>query len=200
MRVHVQLLDSFPHELDLPPFRTQHADDAGYDLYATEDLLLYPGQRYAMGTGIAVALAPPEIQEYQAYGMGLGKPRTVFHQQTAVMRLVPRSGLAIKRGLSIVNTPGTIDAGYRGEIKVILLNTNAALDYRALEAMAIRKEDSLPEALDILLGGMESNAIEIKRGDRICQAIFEWAVQPTFEAVAELPATSRGAGGLGSTG
>lgn len=200
MRVHVQVLDTYAGPDLSRPISVQYEDDAGYDLYAANDAVLYPGERIAMGTGLAFALPAPEIQSYESYGTGLGKPRTAVQQRSALMRLVPRSGLAVKQGLSLVNTPATIDAGYRGEVMALLLNTNSPIDRLALGAMVINKEDSLPEALDIIYDGLESKAIIIRRGDRICQAIFEWVVQPQFEVVAELAPTSRGARGLGSSG
>ncbi|WP_020495085.1 dUTP diphosphatase [Sciscionella marina] len=127
-----------------------HPADAGADLSCTEDVTLPPGERALVGTGIAIAL--PE-----------GCAGFVH----------PRSGLAARTGLSIVNSPGTIDAGYRGEIKVCLINHD------------------------------KENAIEIRRGDRIAQLVvqrIEHAVFREVENVAEVAASPRGAGGYGSTG
>lgn len=124
-----------------------HADDAGVDLSSIEDVVLAPGQRALVGTGIAIAL--PE----------------------ATVGLVhPRSGLAFKKGLSIVNAPGTIDAGYRGEVKVCLINLD-------------------PE-----------NDIEIAKGDRIAQLVVQKVELSPMVEVDELDDTERGAGGHGSTG
>lgn len=124
-----------------------HHDDAGADLRSAEALELAPGERALVGTGVAIAL--PE--GYAAF-------------------VVPRSGLAVKHGISIVNSPGTIDAGYRGEIKVPLLNTDGAHGFR------------------------------IEVGDRIAQLIVMPVSRAEFVPVEELPVSVRGAGGFGSTG
>lgn len=121
--------------------------DAGADLRSSEALILEPGQRALVGTGIRIAL--PE--GYAAF-------------------VVPRSGLAVKHGISIVNSPGTIDAGYRGEIKVPLIN----LDPR--------------------------ESFEIARGDRIAQLIITPVTRAAFRVTDELPESERGADGFGSTG
>ncbi len=124
-----------------------HPDDAGIDLYAATDLVLAPGRRQLVGTGIAIALPVGTV--------GL---------------IHPRSGLAARAGLSIVNTPGTVDAGYRGEIKVCLINLD-------------------PEA-----------PITIARGDRIAQLLVQRVELPQVVEVDELDDTDRGAGGYGSSG
>lgn len=121
--------------------------DAGADLVATEAVRLEPGQRALIGTGVRIAL--PE--GYAAF-------------------VVPRSGLAARHGITVVNAPGTVDAGYRGEIKVSLLNTDS------------------------------EHAYDVAVGDRIAQLIVMPVVQARFEPVAELPASVRGEGGFGSTG
>jgi dUTP pyrophosphatase len=130
---------------DVPAYA--HPGDAGADLVSTEALRLEPGQRALVGTGVRIAL--PE--GYVAF-------------------VVPRSGLATKHGITIVNSPGTVDAGYRGELKVTLLNTDA------------------DEAYDIAVG------------DRIAQLIVMPVSRATFIPVDELPDSVRGAGGFGSTG
>ncbi|MEH0146261.1 dUTP diphosphatase [Corynebacterium sp. Q4381] len=140
--LHVKRLDP---EMPLP-FRA-HAGDAGADLHSAEDLTLAPGQRALVGTGIAVALP-----------MG------------TVGLIHPRSGLAAKHGLTIVNAPGTVDAEYRGELKVCLLNTDT------------------------------ERAIEITRGMRIAQLVVQRVELVDFVEVDELDDTARGAGGYGSTG
>lgn len=137
---------------DLPLPERAHPDDAGIDLYATTDLVLAPGRRQLVGTGIAIALPVGTV--------GL---------------IHPRSGLAARAGLSIVNTPGTIDAGYRGEIKVCLINHD-------LEA-----------------------AVTITRGDRIAQLLVQRVELPAVVEVAELndaelDNTARGEAGYGSSG
>lgn len=124
-----------------------HHDDAGADLVSTEDLVLAPGERALVGTGVSIAL--PE--GYAAF-------------------VHPRSGLAVKHGITVVNAPGTIDAGYRGEIKVCLLNTD------------------------------RSNSFAIRTGDRIAQLVIQAVVRAVFEPVVALPESERGAGGFGSTG
>jgi dUTP pyrophosphatase len=143
-RVEVALLRLDP---DLPPPAYAHPGDAGADLHLTEDLTLQPGERRLVGTGVAIAL--PE--GYAAF-------------------VHPRSGLAAKHGVTIVNAPGTVDAGYRGEIKVILLNSDPR------EPVALR------------------------RGDRIAQLVVQRVERVAFREVDDLPASSRGEGGHGSTG
>jgi dUTP pyrophosphatase len=121
--------------------------DAGADLFAAEDVDLAPGERALVRTGIAIAL--PE--GYAGF-------------------VHPRSGLAAKHGVTLVNAPGTIDAGYRGEIKVILLNTD----------------------LD--------RAVSLRRGDRIAQLVVQRVENVTFREVPALPESARGDNGFGSTG
>ncbi|WP_040518613.1 dUTP diphosphatase [Gordonia neofelifaecis] len=132
---------------DLPLPSRAHPGDAGVDLYAATDLVLAPGTRQLVGTGIAIALP------FGTVGL-----------------IHPRSGLAARAGLSIVNAPGTVDAGYRGEIKVCLIN----LDRDA--------------------------AIAISRGDRIAQLVVQRVELPDVIEVDELDDTERGAGGHGSSG
>lgn len=124
-----------------------HPGDAGVDLCTTADLSLQPGQRALVGTGISVALPIGTV--------GL---------------IHPRSGLAAKFGLSVVNTPGTVDAGYRGEIKVCLINHDT------------------------------ENAVELRRGDRIAQLLVQRVELAEFVEVDELDDTARGSGGYGSSG
>lgn len=124
-----------------------HPGDAGADLTAAEAVRLEPGERALVGTGVRIALPDGHV---------------AF--------VVPRSGLAAKHGITIVNAPGTVDAGYRGEIKVALLNTDAR------------------EAFDIAIG------------DRIAQIIVMPVPQARFLPVDTLPASARGEGGFGSTG
>ena len=124
-----------------------HAGDAGADLVATTDVRLEPGERALVPTGIALALPEGYV--------GL---------------VHPRSGLAARLGVSIVNAPGTVDSGYRGEVKVLLVN----LDPR--------------------------DAVHLSRGDRIAQLVVQRFERAAFVAVDELPASVRGTGGYGSTG
>ncbi len=121
--------------------------DAGADLRSTEALILEPGERALVSTGVSFALP----HGYAAF-------------------VVPRSGLAVKHGISIVNSPGTIDAGYRGEIKVPLINLDPRVPF------------------------------EIAPGDRIAQLIVMPVSRATFVQVEELPESERGEGGFGSTG
>ncbi len=124
-----------------------HPGDAGADLHSAEALVLAPGARALVGTGVSIALP----DGYAAF-------------------VVPRSGLAAKHGITIVNSPGTVDAGYRGEIKVTLLNTDLSEPY--------------PVAV----------------GDRIAQLIVMPVSRATFIPVDRLPGSHRGEGGFGSTG
>lgn len=124
-----------------------HPGDAGADLVSTVDVVLAPGERAMVPTGVAIALPPGFV--------------ALVH---------PRSGLAARLGLSIVNTPGTVDAGYRGEIKVLLINHD------------------------------RGETVSLARGDRIAQLVFQRVEQARFTEVAHLPGSDRGAGGYGSTG
>jgi len=124
-----------------------HPGDAGADLVSTEDLTLQPGHRATVGTGVSIALPDGYV--------GL---------------VVPRSGLAAKHGITVVNSPGTVDAGYRGEIRVTLLNTDATDPY------------------------------SISPGDRIAQLIVMPVTRARFIPVERLPGSQRGEGGFGSTG
>jgi len=139
------LIQQLDPELPLPRFAKP--GDAGADLYARVDLELAPGERALMPTGIAIAL-PPGFAAF----------------------IHPRSGLAIRDGLSMVNAPGTIDASYRGEISVILINLDS------------------------------SKKIAIKRGDRVAQLVIQRIENVNFLPVTHLPGTDRGVGGFGSTG
>lgn len=124
-----------------------HADDAGADLRAAEAVEIRPGSRALVGTGVSIAL--PE--GYAAF-------------------VVPRSGLAAKHGITVLNSPGTVDAGYRGEIKVTLLNTDL------------------------------SEPFSVGVGDRIAQLVIMPVTRAVFTPVATLPESARGTGGFGSTG
>ena len=124
-----------------------HPGDAGADLCAAEAVTLAPGERYTVATGVQIALP----DGYVAF-------------------VVPRSGLAMRHGLTIVNSPGTVDAGYRGEIRVTLLNTDTAMPY------------------------------DIQVGDRIAQMIVMPVTRARFVPVAELPESHRGTSGFGSSG
>jgi dUTP pyrophosphatase len=124
-----------------------HAGDAGVDLCAAAEVTLGPGERAVVPTGVAIALP----DGYAAF-------------------VHPRSGLAARHGVTIVNAPGTVDAGYRGEIKVTLLNTD------------------------------RRQPVRFGRGDRIAQLVIQRVAVPVFHEVASLPGSARGDGGFGSTG
>jgi dUTP pyrophosphatase len=124
-----------------------HPGDAGTDLFAAADVELAPGQRAVVPTGVAIALP----DGYAAF-------------------VHPRSGLAARHGVTLVNAPGTVDAGYRGEIRVTLLNTDA------------------------------SSPVRFQRGDRIAQLVIQRVERSVFHEVDTLPGSARGEGGFGSTG
>ena len=140
--VQIQILDT---ELEIPRYAKD--GDAGVDLRSTEKLVLEPGQRALVKTGIAIALPAGYV--------GL---------------VHPRSGLAVKHGITVVNAPGTIDSGYRGEIMVCLLNTD------------------------------RSESFSIERGDRIAQLILQKYEHANFRQVEELEISARGSTGFGSSG
>lgn len=132
-------------EVPLPAYA--HPGDAGADLVSTVDLTLAPGERAMVPTGLGIALP----DGYAAF-------------------VHPRSGLAARCGVSIVNTPGTIDAGYRGEIKVVLVNLD------------------------------RTEPVVLHRGDRIAQLVLQRVERADFVEVTRLPGSARGSGGHGSTG
>lgn len=131
----------------LPGPAYAHPGDAGADLVTGVDVALAPGERALVPTGVAIALPEGYV--------------ALVH---------PRSGLAARHGLSIVNTPGTIDAGYRGEIKVLLINHDP------------------------------HEEIRLRRGDRIAQLVIQRVEIARFVEVDSLPTSARGEGGYGSTG
>ena len=124
-----------------------HPGDAGADLVASEAVELAPGQRATIGTGVSIALP----DGYAAFVM-------------------PRSGLASKHGITLVNAPGTVDAGYRGEIRVTMLNTDTSVAY------------------------------SVAVGDRIAQLVIMPVARARFIPVETLPGSHRGESGFGSTG
>ncbi|CBT76226.1 MULTISPECIES: dUTP diphosphatase [Glutamicibacter] len=132
---------------DLPVPSYAHPSDAGADLHARESLVLEPGARALIPTGIALAIP---------------------HGYVGLVH--PRSGLAAKHGITVVNAPGTVDAGYRGEIMVTLLNTD------------------------------KSAAFEVNRGDRIAQLVIQKVERAVFIEADSLDDSARGTGGFGSTG
>lgn len=139
------LITRLDPEVPLPAYA--HPGDAGADLVTAEDVDLAPGERAVVRTGIAIALP----DGYAGF-------------------VHPRSGLAAKHGVTLVNAPGTVDSGYRGEIKVILLNTDPA------------------------------RAVSLRRGDRIAQLVVQRVENMTFREVPALPDSARGDNGFGSTG
>jgi dUTP pyrophosphatase len=132
---------------DLPLPRYAKGGDAGADIVSRIDITLAPGERALVPTGIAIALPDGYV--------------ALVH---------PRSGLAIKHGVTMVNAPGTVDAGYRGELQIILINHD------------------------------KSESVSFKRGDRIAQLVIQKVERAEFVEVHELPGSGRGAGGFGSTG
>lgn len=136
-----------PLDPDLPMPECAYAGDAGVDLRSTEDLVLQPFERALVPCGFSLAI--PE--GYAGF-------------------VLPRSGLAAKHGISIVNAPGLIDSGYRGELKVILVNLDP------------------------------TEPFAIKRGDRIAQLVILSVPAVQFQQVGELPVSERGEGGFGSSG
>jgi dUTP pyrophosphatase len=142
VRIEVRRLDT---GIPLPEYA--HPGDAGADICTTVDVRLEPGERALVPTGLGIALPEGYV--------------ALVH---------PRSGLAARCGVSIVNAPGTVDAGYRGEIKVMLINHDPR------------------------------DAVELRRGDRIAQLVVQQVERARFVEVDELPTSSRGAGGHGSTG
>jgi dUTP pyrophosphatase len=142
VRIPVRILDP---ELEMPRYAS--AGDAGLDLLAAEDVSLAPGQRAGVPTGIAVAIPVGYAGFVHA-----------------------RSGRALKEGLALANAPGLIDSGYRGEIKVIVVNLDP------------------------------TSSIDIRRGDKVAQLVIQPVEEVELTAVDELPASQRGAGGFGSTG
>nr|WP_225993135.1 dUTP diphosphatase [Actinomadura rudentiformis] len=139
------LIKRLDPQLPVPSYA--HAGDAGADLVTAVDVELPPGERAVVPTGVSIALP----DGYAAF-------------------IHPRSGLGARFGVTIVNAPGTVDAGYRGEIKVTLLNTD-------------------PRA-----------TVRLRRGDRIAQMVVQRVEQAVFHEVAELPGSARGVDGFGSTG
>ena len=136
-----------PLDPDLPPPAYAKPGDAGADLRSRVDVTLAPGRRALVPTGVAVAL--PE--GYAGF-------------------VHPRSGLAARHGITVVNAPGTVDSGYRGEIMVTLLNTDA------------------------------DESFVVRRGDRIAQLVVQRVEQAVFEVVDVLPDSARGGTGFGSSG
>lgn len=132
---------------DLPLPSYAHPGDAGADLMAAQEVELAPGERALVPTGVAIALPPGYV--------GL---------------VHPRSGLAARLGVTVLNAPGTVDAGYRGEIMVILVNHD------------------------------RHHPVRIARGDRIAQLVIQRVEEADFDVVQELPDSRRGTGGHGSTG
>ena len=139
------LITRLDPELPLP--RYAKGGDAGADIVSRIDVSLAPGERALVPTGIAIALPDGYV--------------ALVH---------PRSGLAIRHGVTMVNAPGTVDAGYRGELQIILINHD------------------------------KSESVSFKRGDRIAQLVIQKVERAEFVEVQDLPGSGRGSGGFGSTG
>ena len=142
IEIEIKLLDE-----GLPMPRYQHEGDAGLDLPSRIDYVLEPGERAMIPTGIAVAIP----RGYAGF-------------------VLPRSGLATRHGIALVNSPGLVDSGYRVEMAIIMINTD------------------------------KHEPFHIKRGDRIAQLVIQKVIEATTVQVSELDSTSRGEGGFGSTG
>ncbi len=142
LEIPIKLLDD-----GMPLPRYQRQGDAGFDLHSRIDFVLEPGERIIVPTGIGLAI-PPGFAGF----------------------VLPRSGLAARHGIALVNSPGLIDSGYRGEIAVIVINTD------------------------------QRQPFHCKRGDRIAQMVIQKVEEVSLLCVAELDETERGAGGFGSTG
>ena len=141
IELQIKLLDE-----GLPMPRYQHEGDAGLDLPSRVDLVLEPGERATIPTGIAVCIP----RGYAGF-------------------VLPRSGLAARHGIALVNSPGLVDSGYRGEMAIVMINTD------------------------------KHEAFHIRRGDRIAQLVIQKVVEATTVQVDNLDSTSRGEGGFGST-
>jgi dUTP pyrophosphatase len=139
------LITRLDRDLPLPSYAK--GGDAGADLYSRIDVTLEPGERQLVPTGISIALPDGYV--------------ALVH---------PRSGLAIKNGVTMVNSPGTVDAGFRGELQIILINHDP------------------------------SESVTFKRGDRIAQLVIQQVERAEFIEVETLPGSGRGTGGFGSTG
>jgi dUTP pyrophosphatase len=139
------LITRLDPELPLPKYAK--GGDAGADIVSRIDITLAPGERALVPTGISIALPDGYV--------------ALVH---------PRSGLAIKHGVTMVNSPGTVDAGYRGELQIILINHD------------------------------RSESVSFKRGDRIAQLVIQKVERAEFVEVENLPGSGRGEGGFGSTG
>ena len=142
IELQIKLLDE-----ELPMPRYQHEGDAGLDLPSRIDFVLEPGERAMIPTGIAVAIP----RGYAGF-------------------VLPRSGLASRHGIALVNSPGLVDSGYRGEMSIVMINTD------------------------------KREPFHIKRGDRIAQLVIQRIEQATLVQVDQLDETARGGGGFGSTG
>ena len=169
----VELLPDHPAFSDPEAARLAPArdGDAGIDLVACEPAVLAPGERAAVSAGIRIAL-PAGIE---------GQVR-------------PRSGRSLREGLTVANAPGTIDPGYRGPVRVLLLNAAPALDAADLEGDATTIAERLR-------AGLIRRTLHVERGERIAQLVFARFERPAIRLVDEVPtATERGEGGFGSTG
>ena len=144
--MHEILIKKLHSDVNIPKYETEGSSGLDLEAYIEKDLRLLSGERKLVPTGISVAM--PNNFEIQ---------------------IRPRSGLAYKKGISVVNTPGTIDSDYRGEIKVLLIN-------------------------------LGTEAVTIKKFQRIAQMVICPIIKANLKEVQELPETIRGAGGFGSTG
>lgn len=153
--------------------------DAGIDLYATEAVILRPGERALVGTGISLAL--PEGWEAQVRS---------------------KSGRALKEGLIVLNAPGTIDHAFRGECQVILYNANPAMTPELVDAIfdAFHYNRDPAQMADAFNRRYAEQTITIAKGQKIAQLVFAKFERPQFVVTDQLPESSRGMKGFGSTG
>lgn len=179
-QVNVKKLPHFPqeHVKDHNILAPAQKGDAGVDLYAAHDVVLAPGQRALVKTGIAIALP----QGYEA-------------------QVRPRSGNALKRGLTVLNTPGTIDEGYRGDVGVILYNACPPITQQSVD-MLIDSIDGSAESVNVQEMfdlAFSENTVRIQRGERIAQLVFAKFERPVIYLTDSLSDTVRGTNGFGST-
>lgn len=179
--VTVQLLPHFPteHVPNEALLSPAHLGDAGVDVYAADDLVIAPGQRVLARTGFSMAV--PEGFEAQVR---------------------PRSGNAIKAGLTVLNAPGTIDAGYRGEVGIILYNSQPSVLQVNVDLLldAIDGVVEVPAVQEAFELSYSQSTVRIKRGERIAQIVFARFERPSIVLTDTLPTSERGQDGFGSTG
>lgn len=156
-----------------------HEDDAGIDIFAAEKIVLPPGQRVTVPTGLAMAIS----KDFYA-------------------AVSPKSGLSHSGGITVLNTPGTVDAPYRGEIGVILFNSNPIITHALVDLLldAIDGSEEVAKVNELFSFHYEENTKVFAPGDKVAQIIFKRYYRPEIQWVDDLDETSRGDGAFGSTG